>query len=201
MEAAPSSSTCACSHLVTMPYPARGYINPMMNFCKMLLSNDNTRLILVTFVVTEEWLGFIGSDSMRFATIPNVVPSDHPGFLEAVMTKMEASFEELLNRLQPPPTAIVSDTFLYWAVVVGSRRNIPVALFSTMSASIFFVLHHHHLLVNLSGNYFNRKVDSDIHVFMFVYSFIIIKMKKFIIWSGILRFVYCFSVFVCWLSM
>ncbi|KAG4955011.1 hypothetical protein JHK87_040605 [Glycine soja] len=156
MEAAPSSSTCACSHLVTMPYPARGYINPMMNFCKMLLSNDNTRLILVTFVVTEEWLGFIGSDPkpdiMRFATIPNVVPSDHPGFLEAVMAKMEASFEELLNRLQPPPTAIVSDTFLYWAVVVGSRRNIPVALFSTMSASIFFVLHHHHLLVNLSEN-------------------------------------------------
>ncbi|KAH1095378.1 hypothetical protein GLYMA_14G198100v4 [Glycine max] len=156
MEAAPSSSTCACSHLVTMPYPARGYINPMMNFCKMLLSNDNTRLILVTFVVTEEWLGFIGSDPkpdiMRFATIPNVVASDHPGFLEAVMAKMEASFEELLNRLQPPPTAIVSDTFLYWAVVVGSRRNIPVALFSTMSASIFFVLHHHHLLVNLSEN-------------------------------------------------
>lgn len=96
------------------------------------------------------------------------------------MTKMEVPFEELLNRLQPPPTAIVSDTFLYWAVVVGSRRNIPVALFSTMSASIFFVLHHHHLLVNLSGNYFNRKVDSDIHVFMFVFSFIIIKMKKII---------------------
>ncbi|KHN46120.1 UDP-glycosyltransferase 87A1 [Glycine soja] len=144
-----------------MPYPARGHINPMMNFCKLLVSN-NTGIILVTFVVTEEWLGFIGSDpkpdSIRYATIPNVIPSeltranDHPGFMEAVMTKMEVPFEELLNRLQPPPTAIVPDTFLYWAVAVGNRRNIPVASFWTMSASIFSVLHHHHLLVQ-NGHY------------------------------------------------
>ncbi|TKY56526.1 UDP-glycosyltransferase 87A1 [Spatholobus suberectus] len=161
---APSSSAC---HVVAMPYPARGHINPMMNLCKLLVSN-NTR-ILVTVVVTEEWLGFIGSDpkpdSIRFRSIPNVVPSeltrsnDHVGFMEAVMTKMEAPFEQLLHRLEPPPTTIVSDTFLYWVVVVGNRRNIPVASFWTMSASFFSVLHHHHLLeqnghypVNLSEN-------------------------------------------------
>ena len=161
---APSSSPC---HLVAMPYPARGHINPLMNFCKLLLSNNTG--ILVTFVVTEEWLALIASDpkpdNIVLRSIPNVVPSeftranDHLGFMEAVMTKMEAPFEELLRRLQPPPTAIVADTFLYWAVVVGIRRNIPVASFWTMSASMFSVLYHHHLLeqnghypVNLSGN-------------------------------------------------
>ncbi|TKY56525.1 UDP-glycosyltransferase 87A1 [Spatholobus suberectus] len=153
-------STCAC-HVVAMPYPARGHINPMMNFCKLLVS-DNTG-ILVTFVVTEEWLGFIGSDpkpdSIRFRSIPNVVPSeltranDQAGFMEAViMTKMEAPFEQLLHRLDPPPTTIVSDTFLYWAVVVGNRTNIPVASFWTMSTSIFSVLHHYYLLEQ-NGHY------------------------------------------------
>ncbi|KOM47325.1 hypothetical protein LR48_Vigan07g102900 [Vigna angularis] len=146
--------------------PARGHINPFMNFCKLLLSNNTG--IVVTFMVTEEWLALIASDpkpdSIELRSIPNVVPSEltrtneHLGFLEPVMTKMEAPFEELLRCLQLPPTAIVADTLLYWAVVVGIRRNIPVASFWTMSASMFFVLYHHHLLdqnghypVNLSG--------------------------------------------------
>ncbi|WVY92021.1 hypothetical protein V8G54_037535 [Vigna mungo] len=166
MEAPSAPSTCPC-HLVAMPYPAMGHINPLMNFCKLLLSNNTG--ILITFVVTEEWLALIASDpkpdNIELRSIPNVVPSeltranDHLGFLEAVMTKMEAPFEELLRCLQPPPTAIVADTFLYWAVVVVIRRNIPVASFWTMSASMFSVLYHHHLLdqnghypVNLSEN-------------------------------------------------
>ncbi|XP_061365640.1 UDP-glycosyltransferase 87A1-like [Gastrolobium bilobum] len=158
--------TFAC-HVVAMPYPARGHINPMMNLCKLMVSKNSS--ILVTFVVTEEWLGFIGSDpkpdNIWLSSIPNVVPSelirghDHPGFMEAVMTKMEAPFEQLLDHLQMPPTIILYDTFLYWVVVVGNRRNIPVASFWTMSASIFSVLLHRHLLeqnghypVNLSEN-------------------------------------------------
>ncbi|KAK4274858.1 hypothetical protein QN277_018026 [Acacia crassicarpa] len=164
MEVAP---TVTC-HVLAMPYPARGHINPLLNFCKLLIAN-NTH-IFVTFVLTEEWLRFIASDDpapaqIRFATIPNVIPSelvrgaDQVGFMEAIMTKMEAPFDRLLDRLEPPPTIIVHDTFLFWAVDVGNRRNITVASFSTMSASIFSVLHHHHLLeqnshypVNLSEN-------------------------------------------------
>ncbi|KAJ0084458.1 hypothetical protein Patl1_31014 [Pistacia atlantica] len=46
-------------HLVALPYPGRGHINPMMNLCKLLVSRRPD--VLITFVVTEEWLGFIGS--------------------------------------------------------------------------------------------------------------------------------------------
>ena len=158
-------------HVLAMPYPARGHINPTLNFCKSLVANT-THQIHVTFVLTEEWLSFIGSDNnptspnIHFATIPNVIPSelvraaDQLGFMEAIMTKMEAPFEQLLHRLQPPPTIILCDSFLFWAVDVGNRRNIPVASFWTMSASMFSLLHHHHLLelnshypVNLSGQH------------------------------------------------
>ncbi|MBA0745282.1 hypothetical protein Gogos_007860, partial [Gossypium gossypioides] len=61
---------------------------------------------------TEEWLGFISSDdkpvNVRFRTIPNVIPSEldrannFPAFVAAVLTKMEAPFEELLDRLELP---------------------------------------------------------------------------------------------------
>ena len=161
---APPISSC---HVVAMPYPARGHINPMMNICKLLASKSNN--ILVTFVLTEEWLSFLASDpkphNLRLRSIPNVVPSeltrshDHLGFLEALMTNMEAPFEKLLDQLELPTTIIAYDAILYWAVGVGIRRNIPVAAFWHMSASVFSVLHHHKLLVqnghypvNLSGN-------------------------------------------------
>ena len=141
-------------HVVAVPYPGRGHINPLMNLCKILASKKND--ILVTFVVTEEWLGLISSEpkpeNIRFCSVPNVVPSelgraaDHTSFFEATMTKLEAPFEQLLDWLDPPATVIVAETFLFWAVGVGNRRNIPVASFWPMSASVFMVFRHFNLL-------------------------------------------------------
>lgn len=136
-------------HVLAMPFPGRGHINPTMNLCKLLaLTKPN---ILITFVVTEEWLGYIGADptppNLRFATIPNVIPSerlkaaDFRGFSEAVVTKMEAPFEQLLDRLQPPVTAIIGDLELRWPIAVGRRRNIFVASLWTMSATFFSMLY------------------------------------------------------------
>ncbi|KAM7256806.1 hypothetical protein ACFE04_012547 [Oxalis oulophora] len=140
-------------HVVAMPYPGQGHINPMMNFCKLLVSRKND--ILITFVVTEEWLGFIGSDpkpdNIRFSSIPNVIPSDKlkslsfNGFYEAVITKMGAPFEQLLDRLQPPVNAIIGDIEIFSPIRIANQRNIPVASFWTMSASFFSMLYRYEL--------------------------------------------------------
>ncbi|CAN0903945.1 UDP-glycosyltransferase 87A1 [Linum grandiflorum] len=141
----------AVCHLVAMPFPGRGHINPMMNLCKLLASRRTD--LLITFVITEEWLGYIGSepkpDIVQFRTIPNgIIPperlkaADFLGFYEAVMTKMESPFEQLLDQLQPPVTAIIGDIEVRWAIGIGNRRNIPVAAFWTMSASFFSMLYH-----------------------------------------------------------
>ncbi|KAK2640739.1 hypothetical protein Ddye_022502 [Dipteronia dyeriana] len=141
-------------HVVALPYPGRGHINPMMNLCKLIASRQPE--ILITFVVTEEWLGHIGSepkpDNIRFGTIPNVIPSelapakDFSGFLEAVSTKTEAPFEVFLDHLEYPTIAIVADTYLVWVPGFGNRRNIPVASLWIMSASVFSIFHHFNLL-------------------------------------------------------
>ncbi|XP_042479570.1 UDP-glycosyltransferase 87A2-like [Macadamia integrifolia] len=151
-------------HVVAMPYPGRGHINPMMNLCKLLASRgsgsgSSSDDILISFVVTEEWLSFIGSDpkpdNIRFRSIPNVIPSEKgragnfAGFLEEVMTKVEDPFEKLLDQLEleTPATAIIADTYLVWAVGVGNRRNIPVASLWTMSPPVFSMFYHFDLLV------------------------------------------------------
>ncbi|KAG5567050.1 hypothetical protein RHGRI_002576 [Rhododendron griersonianum] len=153
----PNNKPTTICHVVAMPYPGRGHMNPMMNFCKLLASKKDE--ILITFVVTEEWLGFLSSEpkppaNIRFATIPNVVPSekgraaDFPGFFRAVLTKMEEPFERLLERLDQPqkPSVIMHDTYLMWVVDVGNRRNIPVASFWTQQMSVFTVFYHFDLL-------------------------------------------------------
>ncbi|KAI3450857.1 hypothetical protein Pfo_007522 [Paulownia fortunei] len=156
-------------HVVAVPYPGRGHVNPMMNLCK-LLTNTEPHL-LITFVVTEEWLGFIGSDekppSVRFATIPNVLPSelaraaDMPSFVGATQTKMGEPFERLLDRLDAPVNFIIADTFLNWAVEVGNRRNIPVASLWPMPASVFSVFYHFDLIVRNGHHPFELSERGD----------------------------------------
>lgn len=153
MDSSKDQPTSVC-HVVAVPYPGRGHINSMMNLCKLLASHKAD--ILITFVLTEEWLGFIGSeakpDNVRFATVPNVIPSelvraaDIDGFIEAIMTNMEAPFERLLDRLEQSPVLIVADTFLPWAISVGNRRNVQAASFWPMPASVFSMFQHFHLL-------------------------------------------------------
>ncbi|KAF6143006.1 hypothetical protein GIB67_041074 [Kingdonia uniflora] len=141
-------------HVVAMPYPGRGHINPMMNLCKLLALDTN---VLVTFIVTEEWLGFISStqkpSNLHFRSVPNVIPSelgraaDLLGFMEAVFTKMEVPVEELMDQLEGPPVrVIIADTFNPWAVKVGIKRKIPVASLWTMSPSVFTMFYHLDLL-------------------------------------------------------
>lgn len=143
-------------HVVAMPYPGRGHINPMLNLCN-LISSKCKEDIFITFVVTQEWLGFLRSEpqspaNIRFAALPQVIPSEinraanFPAFYEATATKLQDPFVRLLDRLDPPPTAIIYDTYLSWVVGVGNRRNIPVASLFTMSASVFTVFFHFDLL-------------------------------------------------------
>ncbi|KAL0417468.1 UNVERIFIED_CONTAM: UDP-glycosyltransferase 87A2 [Sesamum radiatum] len=143
-------------HVVAMPYPGRGHINPMLNLCTLVAESSGD--IFITIVLTEEWVGFIGSmdkpPNIRFAAIPNVVPSelvrsdDVYGFAMAAMTKMEEPFDLLLDELRlPPPVFIIADGFLPWAAEVAGRRNIPLAYLWPMSASVYTVFHHVDLLV------------------------------------------------------
>ena len=157
-------------HVVALPFPGRGHINPMMCLCQFLASR-RSKDIIVTFVVTEEWFSFIGSepkpDNIRFAQIPNVIPSeigrgaDQPAFYETVLRNMRAPVEKLLDdQLQTPATVIIADTYLVWSTDIGNQRNIPVASLWTPSATVYSVFHHFDLLghnrhfpVDLNGTY------------------------------------------------
>ncbi|KAH6803537.1 hypothetical protein C2S51_031784 [Perilla frutescens var. frutescens] len=143
-------------HVVAMPYPGRGHINPMLSLCTAVAERSSD--VLITVVLTEEWFGLLAAarkpPNMSFAAIPNVVPSekvrgdDLQAFFVAVQTKMEAPFVRLLDGGElPPADFIIGDAFLSWVHEVAGRRNIPSAHLWTMSASVYTVFYHFDLLV------------------------------------------------------
>ena len=139
---------------MVMPYPGRGHINPLLNLCHVLSYKSLTTVF--TVVLTEEWSELIGSDpkpaNVRFAIIPNVVPSeinrgtDPIGFFIAAQNNMEIPFDLLLDNMEQPVNLIIADATLKWTLNVGIRRNIPVAAYWPMSASMFTMWYHVDLL-------------------------------------------------------
>ncbi|KAG2592367.1 UDP-glycosyltransferase 87A2-like [Panicum virgatum] len=152
-----STAAASCSrHVVAVPYPGRGHINPMLVVCRQLAAAAAD--LAVTVVVTEEWHALLAAAGVpatlpgrvRLAAIPNVIPSergrgaDHVGFIEAAATKMGEPVERLLDRLalERRPDAVVVDTYLTWGVAAGAARGIPVCSLWTMPATFFLALYH-----------------------------------------------------------
>ncbi|XP_055960848.1 UDP-glycosyltransferase 87A1-like isoform X2 [Mercurialis annua] len=151
-------------HIVAMPHAGQSHINAMINLCNILASKKpHNNNLLITFVLTEDRLSqfnnFI-SNTIRFESIPDVLPpesvrsTNFKVFFDAVLTKMEAPFEQLLDQLQPPATLIMADFVLKWMPDLGTRRNIPVVSFFSMSATFFSVLlyQNEHYPLDISEN-------------------------------------------------
>ncbi|KAI3877654.1 hypothetical protein MKX03_027393 [Papaver bracteatum] len=142
MEEPKSMKRC---HIVAVPFPGRGLINPMMSFCKNLAHklDDNVK---ITFVVTEEWLDILESDpkppQIHLRSIPNVILRNFP---EIVVAEMESPFEHFLNTSEPADV-IIADFYFMWAISIGNQRNIPVVSFWPSTSLVFSVMYHANLL-------------------------------------------------------
>ncbi|KAL5751629.1 hypothetical protein ACOSQ2_022136 [Xanthoceras sorbifolium] len=137
------AATKVC-HVVAMPYLARGHINPLLILSKLLVSKKDD--ILITFVLTEVY-------GCRCRTIASEVFQPN---IRAVKL-MATPFEQILDRLDPPLTTIITDILLPFVIEAGYNRSILVALFWAPSATTFTILYHVHLFdkgipVNMEEN-------------------------------------------------
>ncbi|PKA53430.1 UDP-glycosyltransferase 87A2 [Apostasia shenzhenica] len=142
------------THIVAVPFPGRGHINPMMNLCRVLATRD----LAITVVVTEEWLDLLSGPNLpssspalpsniRLLSVPNILPSErirggnYREFFEAVIFKMGEPVERLVGELEQPADVVVADSLLPWAAEICRRRNIPAVSLWTESASVFLALY------------------------------------------------------------
>ncbi|CAA7047931.1 unnamed protein product [Microthlaspi erraticum] len=152
-------------HVVCVPYPAQGHINPMMKVAKLL----HAKGFHVTFVNTiynhNRLLrsrgpnALDGLPSFQFEFIPDGLPEtdvdvtqDIPALCESTMKTGLAPFKELLGRINagddvPPVTCIVSDGCMSFTLDAAEELGVPEVIFWTTSACGFLAYVHYYRFI------------------------------------------------------
>ncbi|CDY46643.1 BnaA07g10530D [Brassica napus] len=152
-------------HVVCIPYPAQGHINPMLKVAKLL----HAKGFHVTFVNTiynhKRLLrsrgpnALDGLPSFQFEAIPDGLPEtevdatqDIPTLCESTMKNCLTPFKELLRQINarkdvPPVSCIVSDGVMSFTLDAAEELGLPEVLFWTPSASGVMAYLHFYLFI------------------------------------------------------
>ncbi|XP_058086826.1 7-deoxyloganetin glucosyltransferase-like [Magnolia sinica] len=152
-------------HVVCIPYPAQGHINPILQLAKLL----HFRGFYITFVNTEfnhQRLvrsrgpdSVKGFDDFRFETIPDGLPlldqdrtQDLPTLCYSIRKNCHPPFLNLLKKINatlnmPPVTCIISDGVMSFTLQAAEELGIPEYVFFTQSAcGLMGYLHYSELI-------------------------------------------------------
>ncbi|GJN33135.1 hypothetical protein PR202_gb21702 [Eleusine coracana subsp. coracana] len=152
-------------HVLLIPYPAQGHVNPFLKLAKAL----HARGFHVTFVNTEYNHGRLlrargpaavaGADGLRFETIPDGLPpsdldatQDIWALCEATRRTGPAAVKELVERVgrvegAPPVSCVIADGAMGYVVHVAKEMGLPAYLFFTPSGCGLVVYLHFDQLV------------------------------------------------------
>ncbi|CAL5085702.1 unnamed protein product [Urochloa decumbens] len=151
--------TPAKPHVLLIPYPAQGHVNPFLKLGKAL----HARGCHVTFVHTEYNHGRLlrargpsafdaGAEGFRFETIPDGLPPSDLDATQDIWALCEATrrtgpdavrgLVERLNRAGggvPPVSCVVADGAMGYVVHVAKEMGLPAYLFFTPSGCGYLV--------------------------------------------------------------
>ncbi|XP_072973925.1 UDP-glycosyltransferase 79-like [Typha angustifolia] len=133
-----------CGHVLFLPYPNQGHINPMLQFAKRLTSYH----LRCTLAVTRFILSSTHPTPGPVHLAPISDGFDRVGFsgaesIEAYLTGLESAGSETLDALlrsesaaSRPVQVVVYDAFLPWAQPVARRRGAAAVAFFTQSCAV-----------------------------------------------------------------
>ena len=138
-------------HILVIPYPLQGHINPMLQFSKRLASKGPR----VTFIAASRISKSIQahkSSSINFETISD--GSEEAQDLENIVEKLKRfkskvsqnlpKLIEKHNSSKYPPKFLVYDSVLPWALNVARQSGLDGAPFFTQSCVVNTIYYHAH---------------------------------------------------------
>ncbi|XXG76425.1 hypothetical protein AAC387_Pa08g0778 [Persea americana] len=152
-------------HLVFIPYPAQGHINPMMQLAKLL----HSRGFFITFVNTDfahkRLSESRGPDSLdcldgfRFETISDDKPlsageviQDAQAFCKSIQENCVEPLRGLLRKFHgtsdgPGVTCIIWDRYMTFTLQIAQELEIPEVTFCPTAACTFMAIVHYSELI------------------------------------------------------
>ncbi|KAL3531022.1 hypothetical protein ACH5RR_010344 [Cinchona calisaya] len=138
-------------HVLVLPYPAQGHINPLLQFCKRLVAKG----VKATFVNTVSLSKSVPADpksSINFETISDghdevgyAGAESHEVYLKKLRTAGSKTLADLIKKLEDngqPVQAIVYDSFLPWALDVAKQFGLVTAAFFTQTCAVNSIYYH-----------------------------------------------------------
>ncbi|CAN0916671.1 UDP-glycosyltransferase 74F2 [Linum grandiflorum] len=151
-----TKSSKAC-HVILLPYPGQGHINPMTEFARRLVSRGNIRATLVTtvFISDSLKLGAMIDDSVHHDVISDGFDDSGrygkgrtlPEYLARAREVGSRSLSELIERYKTasfgqPVDCVVYEPFLPWALDVAKDHGLYAAPFFTQPCAVDYVYYN-----------------------------------------------------------
>ncbi|XP_074583741.1 UDP-glycosyltransferase 74F2-like [Curcuma longa] len=139
-----------CCHVLLLPYPSQGHVNPMLQFAKRFAAHGLTATLVATRFILANARPTPGSvrlaaisdgcDRAGFAEVSSI-----PSYLNSLERFGSATLDDLLRseaEAGRPVGLLVFDAFLPWAGEVGRRNSIATAAFFTQSSAVDLIYYH-----------------------------------------------------------
>lgn len=143
-------------HVIVVPYPSQGHINPLLQFAKRLASKGVKATLATTcYTVYSIWAPNIGVESISdgFDEGGFAQAGKEDVYLNAFKINGSASLSKLIHKYRHtthPINCVLYDSFLPWALDVAREHGVHGAAFFTNSATICAIFCRiHHDLVSL----------------------------------------------------
>lgn len=138
-------------HVLIVPYPAQGHINPMLQFAKRLLPKG-IKATLATTVSTFKSMHINPTTSVAIETISDGF--DEGGYSESKSAEVyveslkrvgSETLSKLIKKLGEngqPVTAVVYDGFMPWALDIAKEFGLLGMVFFTQSCAVNNIYYH-----------------------------------------------------------
>ncbi|ERN20294.1 UDP-glycosyltransferase 74E1 [Amborella trichopoda] len=142
-------------HVLVLPYPTQGHINPMLQFSRRLTHKGLRVTLVITIQNLQEMRASNPSDP-AFLDIEHISDGFDDGlpvdfkldtYVDSLKRVGSQTLDSLLTRLGAEgvrPLCVIYDSFLPWALDVAHAHGILGAAFHTQSIAIntLYLLHH-----------------------------------------------------------
>ncbi|KAL0366591.1 UNVERIFIED_CONTAM: UDP glycosyltransferase 9 [Sesamum radiatum] len=133
-------------HVLVVPYPGQGHINPALEFAKYLASKG----VRITFITTKAVTKSARSSLCGLLTIDNVSDGSEdvkgPESIEGYFKRFKAVFSKNLARFIDEQTnaaqVIVYDSTMPWVLDIAHERGLRGASFFTQSCAVSAAFYH-----------------------------------------------------------
>ncbi|KAK0589065.1 hypothetical protein LWI29_009160 [Acer saccharum] len=142
------------AHVLVLPYPAQGHINPMLEFAKRLVSKGIKSTLAITIFQSKSLHMHLDPESSSIAIETFSDGYDEGGraqagnreaYLESLNVAGPKTLEELIKKLDDigqPVTAMVYDAFFNWGLDVAKKFGLIGVPFFTQSAAVNNIYYH-----------------------------------------------------------